>query len=105
MALLGPQKAMKLFKSMMRTELKIMLQLLFEVCCDVMMCCEYGTDAVLCSDWSLLCAGMGLLYRVAREALQPFIHLAFHSAHKTKTPLAQTLGWVCLTPLAQTLGC
>ena len=34
MMLLGPEKAYKLFTSMMRTEVKIMLQLLFEVCCD-----------------------------------------------------------------------
>ena len=32
MMLLGPEKAFKLFKSMMTTEVKIMLQLLFEVC-------------------------------------------------------------------------
>ena len=34
MMLLGPEKAFTLFKSMMTTEVKIMLQLLFDVCCD-----------------------------------------------------------------------
>ena len=37
MTLLGPEKAFKLFRSMLRTEVKIMLQLLFEVCCDPVM--------------------------------------------------------------------
>ena len=100
--LLGPEKAFTLFKSMMRTEVKIMLQLLFEVCCDAVTRVRTGigdlVSAVQAWDFFTECSLTDItLYQ----------NIAYHGLPKRPGPPQKVhpRWWVCLTPLAQTLGC